>query len=141
MVVEVLPILATIQPNVLCCLSEEGFHVDEQDIILASHSATSNYYTLPTSYSANVCMNSESPMQVDVSYFHSVRAVLNVGWMTYWIDNKLCSMMKERLSLILLLYHTYIQWFSRFTLRRGYSELSQPQFGSKSVDRSAEQSQ
>jgi hypothetical protein len=50
-------------------------------------------------------------------------------------------MMKERLSLILLLYYTYIQWFSRFTLRRGYSELSQPQFGSKSVDRSAEQSQ
>jgi hypothetical protein len=73
LVVEVLPILVTIQPNVLCCLSEEGFHVDEQDIILASHSTTSNYYTLPTSYSANVCMNSESPVQVDVSYFHSVR--------------------------------------------------------------------
>jgi len=76
MVVEVLPILVTIQPNVLSCLSEEDFHVDEQEIILASHSTTSNYYTLPTAYSANVCMDSESPVQVDISYFHSVRTIL-----------------------------------------------------------------
>lgn len=90
MVVEVLPILVTIQPNVLCCLSEEGFHVEEQDIILAtSHSTTSNYYTLPpTSYSANVCMNSESPVQVDVSYFHSVRTetIESGTWKAHYVS-------------------------------------------------------